>query len=188
MTFWYTARNTYSPTFEDGTGWTKYIIWSRLTQLKELVSLDSILCGLSFKTDYAKQEIYQYAIIDNGYTTDLFNSLHYVLKNVASKSNFNLLAVVKEPNEDCKNIQIADFDFVGYDLIDSEYNVSALTNCGGFDETFSSQDLNHMGLIDEYAKAFNIRMRLIENNPEEHHADCNVFGLWRHKTVGKTKL
>jgi hypothetical protein len=188
MTFWYTARDTYSPTFEDGTSWTKYIKWSRLTQLKELVSLDSILCGLSFDADYEQGEIYQYAIIDDGYTTDLFNSLDYVFRNVESKSNFNLLAVVKEPNEDCKNLHLADFDFVGYDLIDTEYNVSALTNCGGFDETFSPEDLNERGLIDEHSKAFDIRMRLIENYPEEHHADCNVFGLWRHKTLGKAKL
>ena len=121
MTFWYTARDTYSPIFEDGTSWIKYIKWTRLTQLKELVSLDSILCGLSFVADYQNEKIYQYAIIDDGYTTDLFNSLDYVLKNVESQCIFNLLAVVKEPKEDCKIVLLADFDFVGYDLIDKEY-------------------------------------------------------------------
>src|SRR4051794_22370637 len=128
MTFWYTARDTYNPSFEGGTGWTKYIAWSRLIQLKELVSLDSILCGLSFVADYEHEEIYRYAVIDDGYATDLFNCLDYVSSNVHKKSNFNLLAVVKEPDQDCKNVQIPDFDFVGYDLIDKEYNVSALTN------------------------------------------------------------
>lgn len=185
MLFWYTARDIYSPSFKDGIGWAKYIEWSRLTHLKELVSLDSMLCGLSFQADYEKEEIYKYAIIDDGYTTDLFNSIDYVLQCVGNKSNFNLLAVVKEPNEDCKKFQLPEFDFLGYDLIDKEYQISALTNCGGFDETFSPKDLNEIGLVDEYAKAFDIRRLLVKNNPEEHHADCNVFGLWRHQIVGK---
>jgi hypothetical protein len=60
-------------------------------------------------------------------------------------------------------------------------------NCGGFDETFKPTDLNQFGLIDSFEKAYNIRDRLFKNNPGEHHADCNVFALWRHKEIGRVK-
>ncbi len=116
MTFWYTAKNTYNPFFEDGTGWKKYIEWSKLTHLKELVSLDTILCELAFDPNYESEEIYKHIILDEHYVTDLFNSFNYVLKNVEGKSNFNFLAVVKEPEQECNNIFLNDFDFVGYDL------------------------------------------------------------------------
>lgn len=76
------------------------------------------------------------------------------------------------------------FEFIGYDLLDKDFNISALTNCGGFDETFLPSDQNDKGLIDELEKAYDIKRRLLENNPEETHADTNVIAIWRHKTLG----
>ncbi len=89
--------------------------------------------------------------------------------------------------EKCESIQLADFEFVGYELLDKDYCNSALNNCGGFDETFLPDELNKFGLISEYEKAYDVRKRLLENNPEEHHADCNVIAVWRHKTIGRAK-
>jgi hypothetical protein len=95
--------------------------------------------------------------------------------------------VVIEPRQDCNHVKLEDFEFVGYDLLDKEYGNSALSNCGGFDETFLPADLNQFGLIDDYEKAKDVKRRLLQNNPEEHHADTNVIAIWRHKTVGRTK-
>jgi len=74
---------------------------------------------------------------------------------------------------------------MGYDLLDQDFSISALANCGGFDETFLPADLNEKGLIDDFNKAYNIKKRLFENNPGEHHADTNVIAVWRHKTIGR---
>ena len=63
MTFWYTAKNIFSP-INDGTSWEKYIEWSKLTQLEELVSLDTMLCELMFDPDYDNVELYDYIICD----------------------------------------------------------------------------------------------------------------------------
>jgi len=60
-----------------------------------------------------------------------------------------------------------------------------LTNCGGFDETFLGSDLNDKGLIDDFVKAYDIKKRLLESNPELHHADTNVIAVWRHQTIGR---
>ena len=95
------------------------------------------------------------------------------------------MAVVVNPTEDCKTTVLDDFDFVGYDLLDRDYSISALTNCEGFDETFLPSDLNQCGLIDVYEKACDIRHRLLENNPKDYHADTNVIAIWRHRTIGR---
>jgi hypothetical protein len=179
MIFWYTARNKFNSQNSADFGWAKYIEWSKLTHLKELISLDSSLCDLAFDIDPQNENIYDYLIIDKFYSTDLFNNIDYVLNNVKGKSNINLLAVVKEPEEECNSIQLKDFIFLGYDLMDIEYTNSALTNCGGFDETFLPTDLNEFGLVDNLEKALIIQKSLRINNPEEHHADCNLFAIWR---------
>lgn len=95
------------------------------------------------------------------------------------------MSVVVEPDQDCKNILIDGYEFVGYELLDQEFDISALSNCGGFDETFLPSDLNDRGLINDFKKAYEIKKLLLENNPEEHHADTNVIAVWRHKTIGR---
>ena len=74
--------------------------------------------------------------------------------------------------------EIAAFDFCGYDLVD-EFEISAITNCSGFDETYTYHDLNSIGLIPTLASARKIQIDLKKNNPNEEHADCLLFGVWR---------
>lgn len=187
MNYWYTATETYNKDYEDGSSWAKYIEFSKLTHLTELVSLDSMLNGLIVEPDRGENGDWDFIVTDNLYETGLFNSLDYVIKKIEDKKRFNLLIVVKEPTEKCEKITIPDFEFIGYELLDRDYSTSALSNCGGFDETFKPTDLNQLGLIDSFEKAYDIRDRLLKNNPGEHHADCNVFALWRHKEIGRVK-
>ena len=187
MEYWYTATETYDNHYEDGSSWTKYIEFSKLSHLTEVVSLDGMLNGLIFEPQRGEGGDWDYIIVDDLYETGLFNSLDYVLEKVKAKERFNLLTVVKEPTEKCEKINIPDFEFVGYDLLDRDYTTSALSNCGGFDETFRPSELNRCGLVDTFDKAYDIRERLFKNNPEEHHADCNVFAIWRHKKIGRVR-
>jgi hypothetical protein len=82
-----------------------------------------------------------------------------------------------------KNIQfipeeVIDFEFLGFDLAEKS-EISALTNCGGFDETFTYKDLNAFGLIPDFPSARRIQADLAMNNPNEEHADCLLFAIWR---------
>jgi len=185
MDYWYTATETFDNGNKDEFSWTKYLEFSKLTHLTELVSLDGMLNGLIFEPERGENGDWDFIIVDDFYETGLFNSLDYVIEKTKNKTKFNLLTVVKEPTEKCEKIEISDFEFVGYELIDKGYSASALSNCGGFDETFKSTDLNRYGLVDTFEKAYDIRDRLLKNNPMEHHADCHVFGLWRHKKIGR---
>ena len=190
MTFWYTALNTYDKFFNDeGMSWDQYLDWSKLKHLTELVSLDGMLNERLVEPDYKNADDWNFIVVDckNNYETGFYTTVDYVLKRKKGKEPFNFLTVVVEPNDDCKNIDLNDYDFMGYELLDKEYGNSALTNCGGFDETFLSSDINNVGLIDNYDKAFDIKRRLLENNPQEHHADTNVIAVWRHKIIGRHK-
>ena len=188
MIFWYGARGTFSKlSQENPKTWDNYIEWSKLNHLTELILLDSGLNEDLVEVNFDNIDIddWKFIVIDGSFQTGFYTTVEYVLRNIKAKNTFNFLTVVKEPRERCESITINDFEFVGNELLDNDYSNSALTNCGGFDETFSTSDLNKFGLIDNYEKAYDIRERLSENNPEDRHADCNVIAVWRHKTIGR---
>lgn len=186
MKFWHTARGTYDTYYDqDGLSWKKYIEWSQLSHLKEVVSLDMMLNELLVEADRNNAKDWDHIVTSHLYETGCFTDLDYVVKRMQKTPVFNLLTVTQEPTKECNSIAIEDFEFMGYDLLDQSYDTSALTNCGGFDETFSPSDINVVGLISEFEKAYAIKKRLLENNPNEYHADCNVIAIWRHKTMGR---
>ncbi|MDR2010670.1 MAG: hypothetical protein LBQ22_09330 [Bacteroidales bacterium] len=186
MTFLYTARGIYDKNYgEGGMSWKKYIEWSKLTHLTELISLDGMLNEVLVEPDYDNAEDWDFIHIVELYQTGFFTTLDFVFKRLKTKEKFNLLTIVIEPDRDCKKINLEDYEFIGYDLLDQSYDISALTNCGGFENTFLPKDLNEKGLIDDFEKAYDIKRRLLENNPDEYHADTNVIAVWRHKTIGR---
>ena len=182
MEFWYTARATF--TNGDDKAWEKYIAFSKLNQITEVVSLDAMLNELVVEPDLTSAIDWDFIISDGEYFTSFFNNLEYVLAKTKSRV-FHLLQAIKEPDVICENLVVEEYEFIGYDLLDKAYDISALVNCGGFDNAFSSSDLNQYGLISQFDKAVEINKRLLANNPEEYHADCNRFAIWRHKTLGK---
>lgn len=186
LTFLYTALGAFDKAYDkDGRSWNKYIEWSKLTHLTEVVSLDKMLNENLFEPDYDNPEDWNFIHTDGIYQTGFFTTAEYVLSKTKSTARFNFLKLVLRPDQECKNIKVDDYEFMGYELLDHEYGNSALTNCGGFDETISPMDLNSFGLIDDYEKACDIRKRLLENYPEEHHANTNIIAIWRHQTIGK---
>jgi hypothetical protein len=60
-----------------------------------------------------------------------------------------------------------------------EGDVSALTNCGGFDDVFAKTELSHLGLLPELARAQEVRRDLPTAYPHEPHAECHVWAVWR---------
>jgi len=70
------------------------------------------------------------------------------------------------------------FDFCGFDLAD-DYKISALTNCGGFDYSFTCKNLNALGLLPDFLSARKIQATLKNKYPDEEHADCLMFAIWR---------
>jgi len=182
----YTAKAKFDKSSEtDPMAWEKYVEWSRLSQLIELISLDGMLNKRLIEPDRNEEKEWDYIVIDNMYETGFFTTLDYVLKRMMGKEKYNLLAVIINPATDCRLIEIDSFEFIGYDLLDKYYDISALCNCGGFDETFRPEELNRFGLIEDFDRAMEIRENLLANNPEEDHADTNAIAIWRHQYLGR---
>ena len=186
MIFFYTARAPYSATNTgDKADWKSYLEWSHLDHLTELVSLDQALNEDLVTHDYDAEHYWAHSIVDDEMITSFFSTPDYVLANIKPQEKFNMLAVIVEPEDDCKDVVLDGYEFMGYELLDKDYTTSALSNCGGFWETYTPSDINEFGLIDDIDKALDIRERLLENSPDEYHADTNIVAVWRHKTIGR---
>lgn len=160
-----------------GEDWHSYIESSGLRHLQEVNSLDCLLCPSVIET--LTDEDWQYNVHEN-HMTHLFRDLDYLLRRVAGNKPVNVLAVMHEPcAADVYSFVDPRFVFRGFDLIETEVGISALSNCGGFDRSFSDTDLSEYGLLTDYAKAVDVQKSLIKEHPEEHHAECDLWAIWK---------
>ena len=190
MTFLYTALNVFDKSSRKyGRGWDDYIKWSKLTHLTEVISLDSMLNETLVEPDYNSADDWSFIHLIGQLQTGFFTNVEYVLRKCENHDNFNLLAVVINPGQDCSDILLDDYEFIGYDLLDGMFGVSALTNCRSSinDGPVLPTEVNKYGLIDDYLAAYDIKRRVWENNPEDSHSKTNIIAVWRHKTIGRKK-
>ena len=146
--------------------------------MREVVSLDPMLCPSVHPQDFQQEADY---VVWEDFTADQYHDRAYLEAQEAhlDPARYSFLAVAKEPTDPAEAWALPGFAFSGYDLLDKHGSASALLNCGGFPETFSPGDLNTVGLLSTYAQAVRIRQALCVNNPNEHHADCYIWALWR---------
>lgn len=118
--------------------------------------------------------------IHEDYRIHFFHNLEYLTFRVKDCKNVNILAVVLEPQTDVKDaLGDSRFSFYGYDLIEEGSGVSALNNCGGFEKAFENNIVSEFGLIEHYDLAKRIQNQLLELYPEEIHAYCDLWAIWR---------
>src|SRR5437764_11060494 len=126
---WFIATEPFTP--QDGKRWLDYIQWSGLTQLAEVISLDSMLCPsvlTEVKADYWPH------IVNEDFMLGYFVNLEFLKREISSVARKNLLCVLRNPSEEPAQLPMEGFRFLGYDLVDIQNSASALTNCGGFPE------------------------------------------------------
>jgi hypothetical protein len=169
----YLATKRFSP--EDGDVWTKYVTWSNLTQLRELISIDGMLCVHvpAFKAAY-----WPYVAEDCLGSGFFFNDLTVLEQEIAGEKNVRLLAVLLNPGEPPPRELDAGFQLTGFDLTERDGNISSLSNCGGFPDCFDNAELSEFGLLTSHARALEVQRLLREKYPEEPHADCNVWAIY----------
>lgn len=186
MNLLYTLRAAFDSGYdEDGDSWHQYKRWSRLQQLTELVSLDALLNETLVLPDYNNAADWEEIHVLDFCVTGFYHSEEYVLRKALAEAKFNLLAVAIAPEEACECMEIPGYEFVGYDLLDRNFKMSVLTNCGGFDQCFLPTDLNQYGLIDHYQEIQHIQERLRANGAYCSHTHTHVFAVWRHRTIGR---
>ncbi|HEX5574489.1 MAG TPA: hypothetical protein VFX42_01345 [Gemmatimonadales bacterium] len=162
-----------------GQNWSRYVAWSGLSQLTEVVSLDSMLCPTLPEELTAADWDYN---VHADYLTFFFHSLDYLRSRVAENGRLNLLAVLQNPTPaDMAAMTVPGFSFAGFDLVDVHGDISALTNCGGFDGVFLNCELSGLGLLTDLSRAQQVQAALREQYPDESHAECDVWAIWRQR-------
>jgi hypothetical protein len=179
----YTAVKRFNPGC--GEAWRKFIQWSGLAQLREVVSLDRILCPTVFGELTA--EDWRHNVQEDFWIT-LFHDLDHVLRRVAGGGRVNVLALLRNPTDgEVCSFHDPRFLLRGFDLVELPTGISALVNCGGFDRVFAAADLSECGLLTEHGQAVSVQRRLRVEYPDEPHADCDVWAIWQMKTGPESK-
>lgn len=171
---WFIATGKFDPS---DAGWRKYIAWSGLEQLDEVVSLDSSLCPTVLPD--IKPE-YWHHIVNEDFMLHFFTDLDYLRGEIAAISRKNLLCVFRNPVAQPSAAQVPEgFEFIGYDLLEKDSGISALTNCRGFPKAFSKNELSEKGLLMEYERSRTVQEALIREYANEPHADCQLWSIFR---------
>jgi hypothetical protein len=175
MVPWFIATERF--TSRDGEAWDKYVAWSGLRHLEEVVSLDPMLCPTLLPE--IKDDYWPY-IVNEDFMLNFFVDLQFLLRQVPDLDGSNLLCVYRNPEEPPPPYQNSiRFEPLGYDLVDVEGSASALSNCGGFPDVFTSAELSSKGLLTSHARALQVQSDLCSKHPEEHHANCHVWAISR---------
>jgi hypothetical protein len=168
------ATERFDPSNE---AWPKYIAWSGLKQLDELVSLDSALCPTVLPK--TKPEYWDH-IVSEDFMLDYFTDLDFLNKEVAGIPAKNLLCVFRNPSEDPGAYVPNGFKFVGYGLVEKDGGISALTNCKGFPNAFSNGELSQKGLLSTHSRAREVQEVLLQKYANDPHALCNLWAVYRN--------
>lgn len=161
-----------------GERWTRYAAWLGKPALQEVITLDGMLCP-SLVSELKKED-WNHNVNANC-LLELFHDFDYLKARTSDSSRRNLLAVVANPApEQMTQIHPASFEFAGYDMVDMEMGVSSILNCGGYPEVFSVDELSsETGLLQNYARGCEIRDTLRERYPNDDHAQCRLWAIWR---------
>ena len=180
ITLGYTVRERFGP--PSGDAWTKYHSWSGLGHLVEVVGLDALLCP-NLLPKYEDEDWNHLVFADHEF--GIFDDLAYALHRLGGGYDVRrhqLLAVSREPTaSEVRGARAEGFRFLGCDLIEKATSISALTNCGGFDGAYEASDVSNCGLVAETSRAYEIRGALRRLYPNENHAHCAVWAIWRRE-------
>jgi len=169
------ATERFDPT--DGEAWRKYFEWAKIPALTEVVGLDGSLCNPIIGELLEEDWSHNVKVDDQ---LRYFYHLDYLLNRVQAVQRRNILGLYRNPEAHIDRAPSAgDFRFLGYDLIEEHTHISALTNCGGFPDIFCNDELNSFGLISKFERAVQVKKLLAQTHPEEPHADCEMYAIWR---------
>ncbi len=155
-----------------------YKAMTGMNQIKEIISLDYLLCSSCIQQFSEEDDQYIYRSGDFC-DYDIFNHLDFLLSKIDNLDHKQILAVIREPIKAINDMKIPNFIFYGYDLIEDYTRRSVLTNCYGLYDPFFSKDISSFGLIEDYHKAKQIQNWL---NKHKDAIYCTLWGVFRMET------
>jgi hypothetical protein len=170
---WFIAISSFSSAHKD---WSKYLEQSGLSTVKEIISIDQVLCPPAirrFETEDWNHNVQMHLF------NDYFLDLEYLIKRTKELENIHVLSVVQNPDKEIRDdFKDINFRFLGYDVTDHYGSVSALTNCGPLPLAFNFRDLSSYGLIYTYKRASEVREALKKYYAEEFSQSL-IWGIWQ---------
>jgi hypothetical protein len=175
--YYYTALERFDP--NNGDRWVDYIRWLGRNDITRIVSLDSILCATVVHAQ--SSEDWQF-VAKEEFMLDFFTDLNFVLQRVAGHRPSMVVAVARNPSEaDVNGFLQPDFEFAGFDVVDTQFIASAIVNNSRFPGVFDIGELSQAsGLVMSRERAFEIRDALRECYPDCEGAKCHVWAIWRY--------
>jgi len=156
---------------ESGDSWSKYIAWRGL-ELSRFDSVDGILRRDLFIPE--TEEDWCNCLAEKNLPV-LINNIDYANTVKNKYPGSELLGV--EIN--IENDYVGKSDLFGYEVIDSDWDVSMLTNWGTDEEGLFSKYIESNGLIASTHTALKVRDNLRELFPEDGHAcECSVWAIY----------
>lgn len=166
----YKVVNQFGP--RDGEAWVKYLEFSKLYQITDFCSFDSILNNDVFTP--STEEDWNNCINEN-FKINIITNLAYARRIQSKNSNSRIFGVIIDPSV---NKAYGD-DLLGFDIIDGFCSNSLLTNCGGFPDIFNTDMINQYGLLNDIKSAYEIRDRLrAKYHNDSHAAECEVWAVF----------
>ena len=174
---YYTAIERFDP--NNGERWIGYTRWLGRTDLKRVVTLDSLLCPAVVHVESGADWEF---VAKEDFMLDFFTDLNFVLRRVAGRRASVVVAVIREPSAaDVGDFSDPNFEFAGFDVVDTQLLASALLSSGRFPEVYKVSELSEeSGLIRLRKRAFDIRDRLRKCYPDCEKAKCHVWAIWRY--------
>ena len=178
MPVMYSAVRRFDPACGDS--WRDFLNWSGLSQIREVVSLNSILCPTI--CEELTDEDWKHNVQED-HKLHLFQDLEYLLDRVGRSGRVNILALMQNPPDDeLRSFDDSRFAFRGFDLMDLQLGNCALVNCGGFPNPFSPDDLSECGLLTDHAKALLVQRLLRAEYSDCFDANSDVWAIWQMKS------
>ena len=172
MSEWlYTIRERCTP--ETLKGWKDYIAFSGFTHITELVTLDCIMCPVVIR-DLVDEDWNHN--IQEAYRIFFFRNAEYLLRRPPlDPVRHHLLALVECP-DGTESVPVG-FTPCGFDIVDSSFGNSTLTNCGPLPEAFDPSAVNTFGLLSDVQTAMEVRDKIRQQRPDDWH--CCACEVWQ---------
>ena len=164
---------------DDGERWLGYARWLGRPDLQRVVTLDSMLCPPVVRIEC--DEDWQVVVCED-FMLDFFTDFEFVRRRASGLPRSLVVAAARDPSSaDVASFSRPDFEFAGFDVVDTHCCASAILDCGGFPEVFSVSELSaDTGLITSRERAFEIRDTLRRLYPDGDHTDCYVWAIWTY--------
>ncbi|MGA3284013.1 MAG: hypothetical protein ABSD57_06110 [Verrucomicrobiota bacterium] len=174
---YYTAIERFDP--NNGERWVGYTRWLGRTDLKRVVTLDSLLCPPVVHVESGDDWEF---VAKEDFMLDFFTDLDFVLRRVAGHRPSVVVAVTREPSaDDVSGFSDPNFEFAGFDVVDTQFLASALLSSSRFPGVCDVSELSdESGLILSRERAFEIRDALRQRHPNQEKAKCFVWAIWRY--------